>query len=189
VVVVVFFLGLLYPVFGVYARALVETGRLNPVTAETPLTLDGTPRMVSGQDDYAMVMCLADLVRGQDVVVAEASRDAYRSYYNRVGSITGISTVIGWENHERQWRGPTFDETAGGRAAALEGLYNSQDIEFARGIIDQYGIDYIVYGQTERQTYEAIGEEKFIEAYPVVCEVGDSRVYRVVPLPDSQGQE
>jgi len=184
---VVFVLSLLYPVFGIHYRMFVNTGRTNASELQAPLTLDGTPNMTSA-DDYAMVMCLADLVKGDDVVVVEAQRDAYSSRYNRVGSITGIPTVIGWTNHERQWRGPTFDETAGGRGEKVNALYNAPDIEFARQIIDEYGIDYIVYGRTERDTYESTGEEKFIENFPVVCEVGDNRVYRVVPpLPGSQG--
>src|SRR5690606_3234179 len=103
----------------------------------------GIPNMTTS-DDYAMVQCLADLVEGKDVVVVEAQLHSYRPHYNRVGSITGIPTVIGWVNHERQWRGPSFNETAGGRGESVDALYNAADIEFARQIIDQYGIDYIV---------------------------------------------
>ena len=185
---VVLFLGLLYPLFGIQYRMFINTGRMQANTAEAPLTLDGTPDMTT-PDDYAMVQCLDILLPGDDVIVVEAQRDAYNSRYNRVGSMTGIPTVMGWRNHENQWRGPTFDETAGGRAESVDALYNAADIEFARQIIDQYGIDYIVYGQTERDTYDQVGEEKFIENFPVVCEVGDNRVYRVVPpLPGSQGK-
>lgn len=187
VAAIVFFLGVLYAIFGTHYRMFINTGRVQESLASNPITLDGTPNMTSA-DDYAMVQCLANLIQGDDAVVVEAQRDAYSSHYNRVGSITGIPTVMGWRNHENQWRGPTFNETAGGRAESVDALYNASDIEFARQIIDQYEIDYIVYGRTERETYDQIGEEKFMESFPVVCEVGDNRVYRVVPpLPGSQG--
>lgn len=141
-------------------------------------TLDGGRSMVTS-DDYAVVMCLGNLVRGDSAVVVEAVRDAYNSWYGRVGALTGIPILLGWENHERQWRGPTYDAIAGTRRTDIEELYTDLRWDVAASIIERYGIHYIVYGTTERLQYGSAGEEKFLENLDVVCESGDSRIYRV----------
>ncbi len=175
----VMFLGLLYPIYGIHNRMFVETGRLNAGESAPPLTLDGRPRMTLSADDYEAVQCLARLVPGDDAVVAEAEEMSYRAYYARVGAITGIPIVLGWENHQGQWRGPTFPQTVGSRGVDLETLYSSSAWDRALTIIERYEIDYIMYGETERRQYGSAGEEKFTENLELVCDYGDSHVYRV----------
>ncbi|MCU0514053.1 MAG: DUF2298 domain-containing protein [Anaerolineae bacterium] len=176
----VLFLGLLYPVFAIHARTMIETQRhALPPENLPPLTLDGGPRMPLTADDYLAVRCLGQRVRGDEVVAVEAVRDAYRSYYARLASLTGIPIVMGWDNHQRQWRGSTYSQIAGTRLQDIELLYNTQDWALAVDVIDRYGIDYIMYGRTERDQYDAAGEEKFIDHLGVVCEFGDTRIYLV----------
>lgn len=141
-------------------------------------SLDGGFTMVS-PSDYDVIACLADQVQGDDFVVAEAGWAAYRSGYARVGSITGIPIVMGWVNHQRQWRGSTFGAVAGTRQQDIDELYTDLRWEMAVEIIDRYDIDYIMYGTTERQEYSSVGEEKFLENLTVVCESGDSRIFSV----------
>jgi YYY domain-containing protein len=169
--------GLLYPVFAFYTRGWLETGHASGTGAQ--LTLDGTSRMPLSLTDYQAVLCLSERVTGADAVVAEAVQSAYRSYYGRVGSITGIPIVIGWENHERQWRGATYDQVAGSRAQDVNQLFSDLRWDVAVEIIERYGIDYIFFGDTERQQYGSAGEEKFTENLEIVCEAGTTRVYRV----------
>src|SRR5262249_51616493 len=108
----------------------------------------------------------------------------YRQEYGRVSGLTGIPTVIGWENHEGQWRGDTFDQTADivyndfgqridGRVEAVARLYN--DIAWTEAIktIKRYNITYIYVGPTERQTYQAAGLSKFEQLTPV-CSANDN---------------
>ncbi len=178
-------LGMMYPALGIHNRALVESGRLNATDA--PLrTLDGGPSLVS-EDDYAAIMCLAEQVEGDDVVVAEAIGPAYRNQFGRVGVLTGIPIVLGWEGHQRQWRGSTYPQVAGTRRQDVEQLYNDVRWETAAEIIERYDIDYIFYGTTERQgtgevdPFNPAGEDKFVENLEVVCEYGDSLFYRVTP--------
>lgn len=174
-------MGLSYPVLGIHSRTMIETGRFSASPDEVrPLTLDGGTRMPLNNDDYQVVMCLNDLVDNvQDVIVVEAVQHAYRSYYSRAGSLTGIPTLLGWENHERQWRGATYDEIAGTRRADIDRLYDDLRWDVALEIINRYGIDYIVYGATERQQYTPAGEEKFMDYLDIICEQGDARVYYV----------
>ncbi len=178
--VIVLLLGLLYPVLAVHSRAMIETGYYARGADNPPvLTLDGSSRMPRTLDDFAAIQCLADRVEGDDAVVSEAVQLAYRSYYARVGSITGIPIVIGWENHERQWRGATYNEIAGTRAADMNELYTDLRWDLALPILERYGIDYVFYGATEHEQYGSAGEAKFQENLEVVCEFGESRVYAV----------
>ena len=129
-------------------------------------------------------MCLDNLVAGDDAIAAEAVRDAYRSFYGRVGSITGIPIVMGWQNHERQWRGNSYYSVDNGqgadkRADDLNELYSDLRWDVAIDIIKRHDIDYIFFGETERQQYGSAGEDKFQENLDLVCEFGSSRVYHV----------
>lgn len=184
-VVVSLLLGMAYPVLGIHNRALVESGRLNAMPPP-PRTLDGGPSLVS-DDDYQAIICLAEQVEGDDVVVAEAIGPAYRNQFGRVGVLTGIPIVLGWEGHQRQWRGSTYTQVAGTRRPDVEQLYNDVRWEAAAEIIERYDIDYIFYGTTERlgtgevDPFNPAGEAKFQENLEVVCERGNSLFYRVTP--------
>lgn len=172
-------LGLFYPVFGIHNRMFLESGR-DGVQEPPPLTLDGGPTLVFG-DDYTAIMCLRALEQSPDAVVAEAIGGAYRAEFGRVAGLTGIPTVMGWENHEQQWRGPTYTAAAGSRVPDITTLYNDLRWEIAQDIINRHQIDYIFYGSSERRTYNAAGEDKFREFLEPVCQSGDSLFYRARP--------
>lgn len=167
--------------FGMYTRAVLEQQRhLIPIEQQAPLTLDGRGDGISA-DYFASVQCLGNLIQGDDVVVAEASRDTYNSPYGRLGAYYGLPTVINWENHQRQWRGATYADISGSRRADIDQLYSDLRWDFALPIIEQYAIDYIMYGATERNQYGVAGEDKFTENLSSVCEYGQVRVYVVNP--------
>jgi len=219
--VLLFAAGMAYPVLATQARALVDTGRLaaqdrrsecQRAAAETgetvlceslpALTLDGAPTMVSA-DEYAAIQCLATLESGGEAVLAEAPGGAYEPHKSRFSGLTGISTLIGWQNHERQWRGSTYAEVTDyrlengerrDRASDVQDLYTTQDWARAWQIIDRYGIDYIVVGGAERtMIYQLAGDDagrqreyelgltKFEQILTPVCEAGSVAVYRVRP--------
>lgn len=170
--------GLMYPVFGVYGRAIVEQGRhAQPVANWSAVTLDGrADNLPTGY--FEALVCLADVVGDTDeIVVAEASRDTYNSAYGRAGAFLGLPTVINWEGHERQWRGSTYPAVAGTRRADVDRLYTDLRWEIAEEIIARYGIDYVVYGPTEIAQHNAVGEEKFREHARLVCETSSTRIY------------
>jgi YYY domain-containing protein len=143
------------------------------------LTMDGGRFMIP-PDDYAMVRCLSAAARPGEIAV-EAERHAYRPTYGRAASIGGVPILLGWENHENQWRGATFPQAVGTRKDDIRRLYESPDWTTAAEIINRYGIDYVVYGQTERGEYPVVGEQKFIDHLVPICQFGDSVVYRVTP--------
>lgn len=146
------------------------------VTIAEPLSLDGAPGLLNF-DDQKAIECLGALVGRADVVVAEAVGDPYRIEYGRVGALTGIPIVLGWENHERQWRGNTYGSIAGSRHADMKRLFTAADMNDVADIIERYSISYILYGVSERQKYGELGEEKFLDSLPIVCQSGRSRIY------------
>lgn len=180
VLVIVLFLGAWYPVLGIYNRMFVETGR-RLADSPAPLTLDGGRNAVSvSQDDYNVLMCLNDLVEGDDVVVGEATGGSYDIQGSgRVGGLTGLPVVIGWQPHEGQWRGTSYNAVVGSRPQDIQRLYEDLRYDIVQEIIVRYGIDYIIYGTAERNHYGSAGDEKFQDQLDVVCESGDSRIYRV----------
>lgn len=174
----VLLVGSLFPAFGIHNRMFIETGRAaNPAMT---VTLDGGPDFVNF-DDYQVAMCLNQHVQGDDAVVLEAvwTESAYKPFVGRVGTLTGIPIVLGWQNHEGQWRGPTYGETVGTRFQDVERVYRDLRWDVIVPILIQYDVDYIVYGQTERNLYGDAGEEKFIDNLEVVCQSGNSRIYAV----------
>jgi len=172
--------GLLFPVAGVYSRALVESGRLNAAW-QAPLSLDGGPGFI-GKDDYAAIRCLETVAGDGQPVVAEASGPQYNQYFGRTGTLTGIPVVLNWEGHQQQWRGAGWDALRGSRPEDLDRLYRSQTIAEASDIIERYGIDYVFYGDSERRRYGTRGEAKFRDHFRALCESGESRFYRVAGM-------
>ena len=146
-----------------------------------PLTLDGA-RSFANQRDLEAINCLAKIVGRREAVVSEAVQNAYDAAYGRVGALTGIPIVLGWENHQRQWRGATYAAIAGTRRQDMERLYRAESMDLVSHIIARYGIDYIFYGATERRQYGDDGERKFLDHLPVVCQAGDARVFAVNPV-------
>ncbi|MCA9908901.1 MAG: hypothetical protein KC519_09670, partial [Anaerolineae bacterium] len=145
-----------------------------------PLTLDGGPTFIRGDssgNDYAAIMCLNQLVTGDDAIVIESVGGTYDPNVGRIGALTGIPVLFNWPGHERQWRGSTFDSVVGTRQQDIDTIYQVDNWALIQPIISRYGIDYIFFGSTERNKYGAGAEYKFLDSLPIVCESGDSRIY------------
>ncbi len=165
--------GMLYPILGNYTHSLVITGYADGGNT-SPLTMDGGSTFVSNID-YEAIMCWRNQLGDAQTIVAELSDNAYNNplVNARVPGLTGVPGVLGWSNHERQWRGSTYDVIAGSRQRDLEILYQDVRWETAQPIIERYNIGYIFYGVSERAKYGSAGEEKFIEHLQPVCSVVD----------------
>ena len=175
---VVMTLGLMFPVAGVYHRAVVEAGR---TFGEIPITLDGGPSF-TWADDYQVAMCLGTLVEGNDVTVAQAVGGQYHGEFGTVATLTGLPVLLNWVGHQQQWRGVEgYAQLSGTRDADLQTLYTSPTWRDSAIMIGRYGIDYVVFGTIERSTFGAENEIKFLDNLEVICESGSSRIYRVTP--------
>lgn len=172
-------LGLIFPVAGVYWRTQVETGRAGGFS-DNPLTLDGIASVAS-PDDLAAIACLSALVPGDDAVIAERVGNSYdggNPPSGLAGRLAGLPDVLNWTGHEGQWRGTTYGIVAGTREQDLDTLFGAQDWAAVTGVINRYGVDYIVFGTAERDKYGPDAELKFRDRLPLVCDFGGSRVYR-----------
>ena len=164
-VVVVILVGLAYPVFGF----LTKTNNFKPFAG---FTLDDFDRVQRENPDEAAAMLW--LRSAPDGVIAEAVGGAYSSYA-RISIYTGLPTVLGWGNHEGQWRDYALQGT---RAQDIEALYTSPDWVTAQAIIERYDIRYIYIGNLERSTYR-VNEEKFNLFLKPVFQQGIVTIYAV----------
>lgn len=134
--------GLLFPVAAAYAK----TGGFR---AEQP-TLDATAYIAP--DEQAAVAWIRSNT-APDSLVLEGRGGSYEAGDNRVSTMTGRPTLIGWEGHESQWRGQSFAQMRAGRPEALEIVYRSGTPEQIRATLAVWGIDYVYVGPAEINEY------------------------------------
>ncbi len=168
--------GMVYPALATPNKA----GYFTRTATEPPPTLDGIDyirRQYPG--DYNGILWLQQNAE-PGAVVLEAVKDAY-SYYARVSSATGLPTVIGWANHERQWRGEHYAEMAGTRVQDVREIYNTQNILRAQELADRYGVTYIFVGTLERDPDYASpgGIMKFDRYLTAVYQDAGVTIYRI----------
>jgi YYY domain-containing protein len=163
--VLVLVVGLVYPVLGVVSK----TNGFNP---PFEYTLDDFDRVQRETPDEAAAMQW--LRSAPDGVVAEAIGGAYSSYA-RVSIYTGLATVLGWGNHEGQWRDYALQ---GSRAQDIETLYTTPDWAISQDILKRYNIRYVYVGNLERITYR-MSEEKFKLFLEPVFQQGNVVIYEV----------
>ena len=163
VFVLVLIAGLTYPVLSV----LNKTNGFNPPFG---FTLDDFDRVQRENPDEAAA--IRWLQSAPDGIVAEAVGGPY-SNYARMSIYTGLPTVLGWGNHEGQWRDQSLQ---GSRQQDIESLYTSNDWAVTQEIIDRYNIRYIYVGNLERNTYR-VNEEKLNSFLRPVFRQGSATVY------------
>ena len=165
---------LTYPVLVIFDR----TGGFT--YAQTMDGLDFLRRQ--NPDEYDAIRWLNQNVRATPVI-AEAIGDDF-SGSARISSRTGLPTVIGWVNHEAQWRGRPGPTDNGQLALTVRPidvfrLYSTSDQAEAETIIRRYGIQYVYVGALERETYGTEGPAKFGQFMDTVFSNASVTIYRV----------
>ncbi len=155
-------LSLFYPVFGTPAR-LAQRMPSPPTNAgldsfawmatgtvpADQFNNSGSGEPVAFAGDLALIHWLNDTVRGTPVI-AEASIGPYRGNGSRISSATGLPTIIGWERHEEQQRGPL--PILPTRVEDVRRIYTSTEARAVQDVLDRYHVRYIVVGDVERKT-------------------------------------
>ena len=165
-------LGLVYPVLANISRADNFT---------RPPTLDGTQWVAQQHaDDYAAIRWLNANVQDQPTIL-EAPGDQGKSYVyeGRFSAFTGLPTVLGWGGHQSQWRG-NYNEP-GRREPLIDQIYRTTDTRAAQQLLDQFGVEYVVYGSVERARYgptRGPSAAKFARFMDEVFRDGDTVIYR-----------
>ena len=146
-VVMLVLASLYYPVGAVLDRTGVLRDGLNLKNN----TLDGLDFIAGLQrGEYAAIQWLRD--RAPKGRIVEAVGDDY-SEYGRISSSTGLPTVLGWRGHELQWRGGS--KLLDGRAEDVAAIYQSNDGDEVRRLLEKYQVRYVYLGHRERSSYGA----------------------------------
>ncbi len=127
--------------------------------------------------EYEAIRWLNDNIDGLPVLV-EAVDNSY-SDGGRISGRTGIPTLLGWPRHERLWG--RSDELVSDREEDVRRIYESDDAEEARGLLDDYGVEYVYVGWLEREQYDPSGArfDKFAEFMDVVFQNDEVTIYRM----------
>ena len=115
----------------------------------------------------------------EPVVVLEGTKGAYwvEGRSSRISMITGLPTVMGWVNHEAQWRGKYFSNVAT-RENDIRTIYMDRDWYITVELLNQYDITYVVVSPLEREWYGAIQQSKFDQNMQRVFDLGDYVIYQ-----------
>lgn len=126
--------------------------------------------------DAAAIDWIMDHVSDGSVIL-EANGDSY-TIYNRVSTLTGLSTVLGWHTHEWLWHNSVT--MVDYRANDITTIYTYRDEELVHGLLRDYDVDYIFVGSCEYEKYLPLGMD--VEFLKTLGEV----VYQ--GYPDESGQ-
>jgi YYY domain-containing protein len=154
-------------------RNSVETGGMRQPT------LDGLAfYSLYHPDDWALIQWFNTNVE-ESAVVLEGTKGAYwiEGRSSRVSMMTGLPTVMGWVNHEAQWRGNDFASVAA-RENDIRMIYTERDWAITEQLLDQYDITYVVFSPLEREWYGGIQQIKFDQHMQRVFENGDFVIYQ-----------
>jgi uncharacterized membrane protein len=165
ILVLVLLVGLTYPILSVFNK----TNNFKPPFG---FTLDDFERVQRENPDEAAA--IQWLRSAPDGVVVEATGNPYSSYA-RISIYTGLPTVLGWGNHEGQWRDQALQGT---RKDDIATLYTTSDWNVTQDIINRYDIRYIYIGNLERSTYQ-VNEEKFNRFLRPAFQQGSVIIYGV----------
>lgn len=164
--------GLVYPV-----AALRTVVRQRPGEAPTLDALAFLRRQAP--DEWATI----DWVRQNTpprAVIAQAPGDSYRAEHSRLSTATGRPTLLGWQGHERQWRGDAYQTMTAGRLEALARIYNPTSPIVLRDTLGDWHVDLVQVGPLERRRYAMTADHEALIARVMVLafESGAVRLYR-----------
>jgi uncharacterized membrane protein len=163
--------GLAYTLPAVYART---------AGFSRPPTLNGMAYFARAYpSDWAAIEWLRRNA-APTAVVAEASGGAYNVEEGRIAMATGRPNVIGWTNHQGQWRGQYYSRVAD-RPGLLSTLYQVRDWPSTQMVLDRYNIEYVIVGPTERMRYDTVYLPKFQQHMDLVLDAGNTLVFQRRP--------
>lgn len=137
---------------------------------------------LAGTDDFslqAIRWLQANVGKNEQPVILEANGESYTAY-GRISMATGLPTILGWEVHERLWRGNSAENDK--RAAHIKILYESNKPEKVDNLISHYNIRYIIVGELEKKKFSKIHYRLFDAFYNRVLSDGKNALYEVKKL-------
>lgn len=164
--------GLVYPVVMLATDLRGAAGR--------PFTLDALAYVARTQPDLAAAIAWVRSHTRPGARVAQAPGASYHADHALLSTATGRPTLLGWEGHERQWRGTAFDEMAAGRVDALERIYRPRSAADLRAVLSHWSIEVVCVGPVERARYAISADDEAVIAgvMELVFDRGTVRLYR-----------
>jgi uncharacterized membrane protein len=176
-----------------YKAALLRTDNFRAAA-----TLDGMDWMRRYHpDDHAAAQWLlqhaADGGMGEPVIL-EAVGGPY-SEFARMATQTGYPTVLGWDQHESLWRGPSIGAELEARKRDVEAIYRAGAFPQAEPLLRKYRVSHIVAGYLEAQKYGGASpdeQRQFFSRFDTmaatgglkaVFKQGQAAIYRVPSSP------
>jgi uncharacterized membrane protein len=135
----------IFPIAGIY-------GKTGGFARQMP-TLDSTAYVEQGIPDVMAAVQWVLLNTTPDEIVLEGKGGSYSAHHNRISTMTGRGTLLGWDGHESQWRGDAYGDMAQGRPQAIETVYRTGSPGEIAAVLDQWGIDYVFVGPSEIELY------------------------------------
>ena len=157
-------LSLAYPAFASYSRML---------RFEQSPTLDGMRWLErTAPDDAAAIEWMRDSIDEPATILEQVGKDFDPEGRGRVSTFTGLPAVAAWPGHEVQW-----GHEPGGRPGDVKLIYETEDVDVARTLLDRYGVRYVFVGSLERKDYKPDSLAKFARLGRPVFRSGDTVVY------------
>lgn len=136
--------------------------------------LDGTLYLKTKYpSDYEAINWFNKNIKGQPIIL-EAQGDSYTDY-ERISANTGLPTILGWTVHEWLWR-KTYDVPAP-RITEVKTIYETQNTQQAKQLLEKYHVSFIVIGDLERQKYQKLYEDKFRKIGNIVFENEKTKIF------------
>jgi len=141
---------MIYPLMSIRSR--VESLRYPPILDAAASVAGDYPGHWAAQPaDWAAIQWINANIRpstGEAPIILEAPGGGYENY-GRVSAFTGLPTLLGWTNHEWQWRGN--DAEIRRRLPDIEMIYTTASAEQALELLDKWDVRYVIVGEAERQ--------------------------------------
>ena len=158
---------LIYPV----AATLSKTNAFS-----TNPTLNGLAWLQdSHPEEWEAIDWLNSNVDGAPVIVT-APGGAYTDH-GIVSECTGLPAILGWEHHEWVWRPRCSDCDFAGRIEDVDQIYESEDLNEVKALLEKYGVTYVYIGRFEREMYGADVGEKLADFMDVVYDKDGVIIY------------
>ena len=121
--------------------------------------------------DAAAASFLARAAAPRDVLLEETG-EPY-TWSSRIGTFSGVPTVLGWGNHEAVWRQDWSPVLR--RSEDVASIYRAIQADEACPLLAFYGVRFVVVGERERRRYGP-GAGRFAGGTPPVFESAGTQV-------------
>ena len=101
-------------------------------------------------DDYVAIQWIKENLDRDSVILQKV--DGSYTLSTRISAFTANPTVLGWHGHEWVWRAKadySVPDEVDARWNDIFQIYNSEDKEYVKSLIEKYDIDYIYIGNLE----------------------------------------